>query len=137
MLGRRRLNASHCASARSPLFPRRIASFERLVVRLKDDSLHWLIFRKAVIRDLHDKEATTHGIGTTRIYPIGGPPSTPQPPANLSAASAPTPLMATLFRLLAESNLAARLALLWTRTVSKANNNSTCSTCRTRSTPSR
>ena len=78
MLGRRRLNASHCASARSPLFPRRIVSFERLVVRLKDDSVDWLMFRKAVIRDLHDKEATTHGIGTTRIYPIGGPPSTPQ-----------------------------------------------------------
>ena len=89
-------------------------------MRLKDDSVHWLMFREAVIRDPHDKEATTHGIGTTRIYPIRVPPSNPQTPANLSAASAPTPLMATLFRLLAESNLAARLALLWTRSVSKA-----------------
>ena len=46
--------------------------------------LTWLMFRKAVIRDLHDKEATTHGIGTTRIYPIRG---TPQyPPISLQQA---------------------------------------------------
>lgn len=89
MLGRRRLNASHCASARSPLFPRRIASFERLVVRLKDDSVHWLMFREAVIRDPHDKEATTHGIGTTRIYSIGVPPSTPPNPSQSLCSKRP------------------------------------------------
>ena len=66
-----------------------------------------------MIRGPHDKEATTHGIGATKIPHRGHP----NPPANLAVASAPTPLMATLFRLLAESNLAARLALLWTRTV--------------------
>ena len=59
------------------------------MVRLKDDSVGWLMFRKAVIRDLHDKEATTHGIGTTRIYPIGGPPQYPPIPSQSLCSKRP------------------------------------------------